>query len=251
MTQDSRLLDRSMRAVFPPAPLMQRVSGLTSNEDFAAHGRDIFAGLEVASPKPLLEFESILDFGIGSGRLARMFHDFTGSYTGVDVDRELVEWINGSLPWVNAIATIAKDPLPFPDASFDCVISISVFTHMNEVDSKFYLQELYRVTKPGAVLFLTVSGTRVIQRALTEQTVEDMLAISHDAILEASARLNDPADGFCFAHQKSHLATDTYDYGATFVSENYIYREWSKLFSVYSVVRGGIHDFQDIAVVGR
>lgn len=243
-------MDRSKRAAFPPATLMQRVSGLTNDDDFAKHGRDIFAALEGAGPKPLLEFNSILDFGIGSGRLARMFYDFKGAYTGVDVDAELVAWTNSALPWTNSIATTPHQALPFPDASFDCVISISVFTHMTEIDSAFYLRELHRVSKPGAILLLTVHGKRAAERALTEPKINDMLGVSYGEIVKANEHLSDPASGFYFAKQDV-LSTALYEYGETFVSESYISREWAKLFEVNCIVGGAIHDFQDIAVVSK
>lgn len=248
---EAHLLHRSAQAPFPPEPLMHRVSGLTSNDDFAQHGRDIFAALEVVSPRPLLDYESILDFGIGSGRLARMFHDFKGSYAGADVDGELVDWVNGALPWVRATATTARKPLPFPDGSFDCVISISVFTHMNEADSEFYLSELHRVTRPGASLMLTVSGKRVVERARWEPRIEHMLAITRHQILAAHSHLATADDGFYFANHQTHLSTASYDYGETFVSEDYIQREWGKRFDVLRIACGAIHDFQDIAVLCR
>ena len=51
---------------------------------FAQHGRDIYAALDAASPKPLRSFASVPDFGVGSGRLARLFTGFDGRYVGVD-----------------------------------------------------------------------------------------------------------------------------------------------------------------------
>jgi hypothetical protein len=101
-----------MAAPFPPAPMMYRVSGLTSEHDFAKHGRDLFSALSKASPKSLLDFQTVLDFGIGSGRLARMFKDFRGTYYGADVDHELVDWVKSALPWVTGLATAPRQPLP-------------------------------------------------------------------------------------------------------------------------------------------
>lgn len=249
--EKSQLYRRSIEAAFPPTELMERVSSITNKMDFAKHGRDIFSALQTVSPKSMLEFKSILDFGIGSGRLARMFHDFTGSYAGVDVDCELINWINRSLPWVRAKVSVARGRLPFYDKTFDCVISVSVFTHMNKADSIFYLRELQRVTKPGAVLLLTVHGMVAIQRALDEKSVEEMLGITPASIVEAYRRLRDPEDGYCFANQASHLSTHAYDYGETFCSESYIHSEWGKHFAVLDIAHGAIHEFQDIVVLRR
>jgi SAM-dependent methyltransferase len=116
---------------FPPRELMQRVSGLTDDFDFAKHGCVIFDAFSSAISRFLTSFRSILDFGVGCGRLARMFRGFTGRYVGVDVDPELLSWVESALPWVEPALISPGSPLPFHRASFDCLAN-SVFTHMSE-----------------------------------------------------------------------------------------------------------------------
>jgi SAM-dependent methyltransferase len=244
------LAQRNLVAPFPPPVLMQRVSGLTDPADFAQHGRDLFLALDGASPKRLSQFENILDFGVGSGRLARMFKGFRGRYIGADIDHELVTWAARAMPWVHPMLTVPKLPLPSPDASFDCVISVSVFTHMNQSDSNFYLRELHRVTKPGATLLLTVHGERALKRAETEDSIFQMLSVPRDGIEEARNRMASP--GFTFIIQREgHLTTDEYEYGISFTGESYIRSEWARLFTIENIVSGAIHDFQDIVVLKR
>jgi len=240
---------KSQVAPWPPELLMKRVSGVTAPLDFAKQGREIFLALSRASPKPLSSYLSVLDFGVGSGRLARMFRGFKGKYTGVDVDHELVGWVGKALPWVTAVPSIARESIPAGKAAFDCVISISVFTHMNEVDSEFYLKDLHRVTAPGAMLFLTTHGPRSLHRALTEQRIFDMLCISEESIRDAKAKIDE--GGFSFVIQNGHLTTEKYDYGMSFTSREYIDRVWSKYFRVIDVVESAIYDFQDIVVLER
>lgn len=248
MNHEDELYTLSMAAPFPPPTLMYRVSGLTSAHDFAGHGRDLFSALSKASPKSLLDFQTILDFGIGSGRLARMFKDFRGVYYGADVDHELLDWAASALPWVTAMATTPREPLPCASGQFDCVISISVYSHMNEQDANFYLHELHRVTSQGAFLFLTIHGQRALDRALTESSILKMLAIPQDSVRLSVAKL--ASTGFSFV-QQGYLTSDTYDYGMTFISENYVRTRWSELFFVENIALGGIHDFQDIVVLRR
>src|SRR4051812_47892413 len=69
--EDERL--RAHVSPFPPEELMRNVSGLQSERDFAAHGTDIYTALMLRSPRPLTQYQAILDFGCGCGRLARMF----------------------------------------------------------------------------------------------------------------------------------------------------------------------------------
>jgi hypothetical protein len=48
-----------------------------------------------------------------------------------------------------------------------------------------------------------------------------------------------------------HLASEAYEYGITFVSPSYIEQHWSHYFEIERVIRGAIHDFQDIVVLRR
>lgn len=235
-------------APIPPVDLMYIVSGLTDPRAFAIHGCDILAALSAASPTPLDAFADVLDFGVGPGRLARMFKGFQGRYTGVDVDARAVAWVSSALDYVTAIATEPRRPLPLADRRFDCIISISVFTHMNERDQVFYLEELARVARPGATLLLTVHGQRALERAETEERILSLLAVPEQSIVDTRARFPDP--GFSFIlHAGGHLTTSEYEYGITFISQDYVEREWARHFDVVRVCRGAIHDFQDVVVL--
>jgi len=241
--------DQASIAPFPPSELMRRVSGLTVPEDFAQHGRVMFLALDAASGTHLKDFSSILDFGVGSGRLARMFKGFKGNYCGADIDHELLDWVDDALPWVKTLRTKPQLAIPVEDGSFDCVISVSVFTHMTEADSLFYLQELHRVTRPGAVLMLTVHGLRALERAATESRIFDMLSISQAGFEQAKRNMANP--GFTFILQQGHLTSEEYQYGISFTGPTYLQKQWAKFFTVERIVSGAIHDFQDIVVLRR
>ena len=237
-------------APFPPPAFMHRTSGLDDDSDFAAHGGAILRALAAHSPQPIGSYRSVLDFGVGVGRLARMFKNFDGRYAGVDIDELHVDWVKENLPWVEAYKTRPRQPLPFPDSTFDAVFSISVFTHMSESDHLWYLAELRRLTVPGARLFLTVAGERALQLAENEPKVLQMLAMPSGGLNAARAALRG-GQGFCFQRQNGHLTSKAYEYGITFISQAYIEQKWSEYFDLEKVAIGGIHDFQDIAVLRR
>ena len=232
---------------FPPPHLMQIVSGLTSEADFAAHGVTIYRAIQDASPKPLANYQRILDFGCGCGRLGRMFKGHPGKITGCDIDGRLVDWVNGHLPHMVAVRTEPAATLPFEDGSFDGVISVSVFTHLDENTQKLYLAELMRVSASGAYLFLTTCGERVLARALREDRIFEMLAISRGDLENAATGMREGCHNFIL-HPSGHLTSDHYKYGTTIIPESYVRRVWSDYFEVVDIVRGGIHDFQDIVV---
>jgi SAM-dependent methyltransferase len=236
-----------MVAPFPPPHLMMDTSGLTRPQDFAVHGLLIARSFAHASPVPLNSFGSILDFGVGVGRLARMFKGFTGTYIGVDIDRRNVEWITDNLPYVAAVRTVPRRPLPFGDGFFDAVISVSVFTHMNRADCLFYIKELMRVLKPGGYLLASVQGVIALQRAVEEVRIRTMLSLSV-AEIETTQKILSAGDGFCFVPQNTHLTSDVYEYGMTYVSQEYIERVWGRNFFEVQVQPAAIANFQDIAV---
>jgi len=229
---------------------MHRRSGLGGDSDFAGHGAVIVRALAACSREPLGNYRSVLDFGVGVGRLARMFKGFDGRYAGVDIDGLPVDWMKERLPWVDAHKTEPLQPLPFPDSTFDAVFSISVFTHMNEPDHLFYLDELKRVTVPGARLFITVCTERVLQRAEDEKGVLQMLTMPPGGLDAARAALQG-GSGFYFVRQEGHLTSNAYEYGITFISAAYIKRHWSEYFDLETVAVGGIHDSRDIVVLRR
>jgi SAM-dependent methyltransferase len=234
-------------APFPPSALMENVSGLTNERDFASHGADFWIALSAASPQPLTDYRAILDFGCGCGRLARMFKGHSGQVHGCDIDARHVDWMRTNLSHVSATLTEPNRPLPYENAKFDLIVSISVFTHVDEPSQDLLLAELRRVTQPGGVLLLTTHGERALYRAIHEPAIRQMLAVDRD--LFESARSRFERNEHAFIRQQGHLTTDDFQYGITFLSHAYIARHWSKWFSVENQRSGAIHDFQDIIVL--
>ena len=89
----------------------------------------------------------ILEIGTGTGGLLHTLLERGCDAVGVEVNPSLIEesrrWF-GALP----ITPVAGTALPFPDASFDLVLSFDVFEHI--CDSDAHLREVARVLRPGA-----------------------------------------------------------------------------------------------------
>lgn len=236
-------------APFPPTDLMYHTTGLDRDRDFAQHGADILKALSAASPKPLNTLEAVLDFGVGVGRVARYFKGFSGRYAGVDIDEANINWVSGHLPWVEGMVTEPAKPLPFGSATFDGVISISVFTHIDRSTTDFYVDELYRITRTGGLLFLTLHGERALQRALVDEAVTRLVGIPHERLALAQANLAEA--GFDFVEQYTHLTREEYRYGTTFVSQAGAEAIFGRRFQVRAFVPGAIHAFQDLIVLER
>ncbi|MEO1585219.1 MAG: class I SAM-dependent methyltransferase [Planctomycetota bacterium] len=100
----------------------------------------------------------VLDWGCSTGRVLRHFLDVPSRPTlwGCDIDEHAIEWGQRHLGERLRLFQSTLDPrLPMPDASFDIVYGISVFTHISHnIDT--WLAELRRVTRPGGALLMTV-----------------------------------------------------------------------------------------------
>lgn len=110
-----------------------------------------------------------LEVGCGCGRVAIALADFLapGRYTGIDVDRVSVKAfacnpvlararfrvlhvnVENEVYNPGGKARSTEFAFPFPDASFDVVFAISVFTHMLSEEVDHYVEEIARVLRPG------------------------------------------------------------------------------------------------------
>jgi len=254
---------RKFVSPFPPVELMQNVSGLENERDFAAHGADLFLALSQASAVALTEYRSLLDFGCGCGRLPRIFKNHPHAVFGCDVDARHVGWVGKNLKYMNVKHSSVRPPLPYPRNSFDAILSISVFTHLNETSQDQFLAELHRVSQPGARLFLTVHGERALKRSLTEKKVRDMICVEEELFEKARHDFTEGKHAFVLQHghltelpgkslwqRLVSMVRHPFAYGITFIPESYVHSHWSRWFEIHDFCHGAIHDFQDVIILG-
>jgi arsenite methyltransferase len=108
---------------------------------------------------PISQGETVLDVGCGAGIdaiFAAKMVGSTGAVSGIDLVPEMLARAreNARLAGVGNITFIesSAEKLPFPDKSFDVVISNDVFNLV--VDKQKALKEVFRVLKPGGRLML-------------------------------------------------------------------------------------------------
>lgn len=109
----------------------------------------------------LTEFESILGFGCGVGRVLRHWKDVTGpALYGTDYNSRLIDWCKENLSFADFQVNPMLGNLDFENEAIDFVYAISVFTHLKEPQQVFWIGELCRVLKPGGYLLITVHGEK-------------------------------------------------------------------------------------------
>ncbi|MCU0570900.1 MAG: class I SAM-dependent methyltransferase [Oculatellaceae cyanobacterium Prado106] len=99
--------------------------------------------------------ERILDLGCGTGTLIQQLLQINAQLevTGLDPTAEMIAVAQQKLPPSVDLRVASATSIPFPDATFDRVISTSAFHYFR--DPAPALEEVHRVLKPGGQLILT------------------------------------------------------------------------------------------------
>ncbi len=128
------------------------VQGFTGiRETLERHGYDI------------AQLGAVLDFGCGSGRVLRHWHDQNGTRLhGSDYNPLLVDWCRENLGFAAYQVNDSKPPLDLPDGELDLVYAFSVFSHFDIEMQLAWMDELIRVVRPGGLIMFTVPGERWI-----------------------------------------------------------------------------------------
>ena len=109
---------------------------------------------------------SVLDLGCGTGTLAIMVKQKhpTAEVTGLDADPDMLKVAKYKSTQLNAPVMFDvgfTNNLPYPDDSFDRVLSSIMIHHLKTHDKKKTAQEVFRVLKPGGQLHIVDFGKPV------------------------------------------------------------------------------------------
>lgn len=103
---------------------------------------------------------SVLDWGVGHGRLARHFDMFApqAEIFGSDIDPDNIRWLQQALPRVRGSVGPLMPPSQFADDQFSLIYGISVMTHLERSVQRAWLEEIRRILRPGGIALLTFTG---------------------------------------------------------------------------------------------
>ena len=103
--------------------------------------------------------DHVLDVGCGPGYLTRMLAEAIGregSVIGIDAAPEMIEYANRRSRRISncAFQVGTVESLPFPDGSFDVVVSSLMVHHLPEEGRVEAIREMRRVLRAGGTLLL-------------------------------------------------------------------------------------------------
>lgn len=235
------LADPAREQAMPSRAQIERVIGNGDAWAFTLGGATIVKRFEQLLlerfGRPLASFEAVLDWGCGAGRLTRYLSLLAPSVTGIDIDADNVASCARTLPDARFLHVDLMPPTPLPDAAFDLVVGLSVLTHLAEPVQDAWLQELRRITRPDALLLLSVQG--LAQMALYGTPPELHREAHRHGILDAGANT-----------QLQEVVEDASYYRNVMHSPDYIMARWSRWFDVLDIV-GGTAGNQDVVLLRR
>lgn len=175
---------------------------------------------------------TVLDWGVGAGRVARFLAPSAGAFHGVDVDADNLAWCRDNL--TGAYTHIEVDPpTPLAAKQFDFIYGISVVTHLTRDYEKAWLKELRRLIKDDGVVALSIHGPVSLMvmglchwhaRLATEGFVD----LGENKILEGRV-----PDGY---------------YRNVAQSYSHLQRVWGEFFTISEIMQGAI-GLQDLVIL--
>lgn len=122
--------------------------------DNPIHQRLLKAYIEA---KPYID-GNVLELGCGEGRGISEIAPLAKRFTGIDKIEPVIEKLRSKYP-SHRFETGSFPPIPFPDKSFDTVVSFQVIEHVKK--DRDFLQEVYRILNPGGRAILTTPNIKM------------------------------------------------------------------------------------------
>jgi len=225
----------------PPPLLRYRVHGRKDLQSFISDGRGLAASVRTLAEsqgRNLVDYDAVLDFGCGCGRVLRYLQPDapTTRFYGCDIDPDAITWCQQNFADLAEFSLNPdRPPTPYADGTFDLIYAVSVFTHLGEDYQFAWLEELSRIARPGALLLLSVHS----QSSWPDLRESELADLEKNGIALQRAY-----------NRYLEVAGLPPFYQNAFHTRDYLEREWSKRFEILDMVVHGIGN-QDVMVLRK
>ena len=230
------VLPPSERKPLPEGERRIRVAGKALDEPFHRAGFTDFMRIhhlcEDRFGRGFSKLNRVLDWGCGCGRVVRYFDRFPNvQATGADVDADNIGWCKANLPGIRFAAVPLMPRTEFADGSFDLIYGISVFTHLREKAQFAWLEELRRISAPGAIVVMSFHGRSAYQYLRAPDSWLETIQAKGFHITSSNGQLDAVIEDKDYYVNVGH-------------SHDYIRSQWSKYFEIVDFIPGfiGTHD---------
>jgi SAM-dependent methyltransferase len=161
----SDLANRELTTSVPPEDLIFVVNGHRDQINFAASRSATIvniASLLSGAGVDFRQFQSLLDFGCGCGRVLSDWEHFVNDgkeLFGFDINPSLVRFCQDNIPFAKTAVSSYFPPLPLGDASIDFAYAASVWTHLSLPAAIQWAGEFSRVIAHGGIALVSYHGS--------------------------------------------------------------------------------------------
>lgn len=146
----------------PPPMVLYDVQGNCDLSGFYNSGQEHAHEISkiIFAERPGLSLK-ILEWGCGPARVLQHLNatnDDSWELWGSDYNIRSISWCQQHLSGINFIHNGLEPPIPAENESFDVIYCISVFTHLSEARHYQWINEIYRLLKPGGLFIGTFRG---------------------------------------------------------------------------------------------
>jgi SAM-dependent methyltransferase len=138
-----------------PESALAAVDGSASEEVVQTTGR--YTARQVATAIDLDDTDSVLELGCGVGRIGRELAPSCNHWTGVDISSKMIAHARERLAHLENIDfhELRRSNLEaLGDGSISKAYSVAVLCHMDKEDLYLYLKDLWRVVRPGGLIYV-------------------------------------------------------------------------------------------------
>ena len=122
-------------------------------DDFYRTNRRAWRGMNDLSGAMFPAGCRVLEIGCGNGKTAAALAEMGYDVTGLDFSLPAIELCREFIPGSEFICADVRH-MPFPDSSFDGIVSFHVLGHLTSEGLAYAVSEMDRVLRPGSYVFL-------------------------------------------------------------------------------------------------